>query len=451
MQCARYFVGLYACLIALGTCGSLLAAQQKPEKPSVVNAHDFDSINEAIQFANEQEIRRIYVPAGDYVVTETIDLTGHYGDTGAITVEGDGPTSRIVGRTGKHPVIDLTGSGHCQINNLAIVGEDANVGLLMARVPGRSAGWHYFYGLRFYGSFRKAAVYSLASEVNRFVSCEIWNYWKGKEGGDGLVFAPSNIYDVQSPKYKEKTVGGCNTELTVSGITISTVGPESVGVRIVGYASDVRFYGSYIHSDSFSAIYLDGTKGPVDSVTFKDVRIEAEDGRHCLFARGHVRNLSLENGCWYSNFEPIKQVDAPCWTDKEFCTDDQGAAFNWKVENLFLFLHDGIAYEVGPLHARPDPEATEYPLTDDGYVFMHFDRLLYSRIRCVSVEATRIRPGPDGKPVSEAPWRGNDLPVTHIVVEKKALGNRFAVMDRSHVALRGQVKDNLVDALRQEE
>ena len=266
------------------------------------------------------------------------------------------------------------------------------------------------------------------------------------KGGDAFIFSANNVYNVKSP-YVEGNRGGSNTELTIVGCAFSNQEPDSsVGLRIIGFAGDVRVYGSYFHSDGFSAIYIDGTKAPVDNISFRDVRIEGEDGKHCLYAKGHVRNVTIDTGAWISNFEPILQEDAKSFTDKRYCTDPNGGAFNWNIKGLSFSIHDGIGYAAWIGHRCPNPEEKVHPPKSD-YIFMHFDRLVFSNLECKFMSVVRYWKDEKGKIHIENDFSGEKSIRENIlkrekaiVIEKLSYGNTFIVEKKEQVKIKGKKK-----------
>lgn len=442
------YLSIALCL-ALATGALALEGEVGPVQ---LNAGDFDSIQAALD-ALPLQGGTVVIPPGAYVLKKTLNLSyALKGRTTTIRLQGAGRnwTTRLILDTGGEPGIDLTGNNYCSISDLMIQNRTANVGILLSRGPGPAGGCggHEFRNLVLHGAYPISCVYSIGAEVNRWYNCTFSNqlpesYQRdvpGMTSGDCFIFAAANIHEVKSP-YVADNAGGCNTELLIHGCTISNVGPDSVGLRVVGFASDVRVYASYLHSDGFSAIYLDGTKQCLDNVALRDLRIEGEDGKHCLYAKGQVRNVIIEGGAWGANFEPIVQEDALSFTDLRYSPDPQGVALNWQIRGLSVSIHDGVGYDTGWAgHFTEHPEEKAWP-EDSRYVFMRFDRLQYSYIECKFMVAIRHFLDENGEVQFQTDFSGDQETLAReqgVVVRKLSEGNYFIVEKKRDVVLEGE-------------
>jgi len=428
--------------LALAVVAGAQEPEQEAEERAFLVATDFPSIQDAID-ALPWGGGTVYIPAGTYTIHKTLNMSKALrGRWCSINLRGAGMMGAtiLVLDTGGQPGIDLSGNAFCQISDMQIRNRSANVGVLLSRPPdGGSAGNHTFRNLLFDGAYPVSAVYSIGSEVNRWYDCQITNqlakyYQKGVEGmkaGDAFIFAASNIKAVKSP-YVEGNTGGCNTEMTLVGCSICNEGPDTVGLRIVGYASDVRTYGCYFHSDGFSAIYLDGAASIVNNVAFRDSRIEGEDGLHCLYATGSVSNLTLDGGDWYSGAGvPVLQK--------------AGLAHNWSVRGLSLNIWDGIDFE----RKKQNPKV--FPVEEFGYhLMMHIEKVQFSRLECKTMNVVQWRPDEDGK--VQQHYFTDAAHRKAVLVEQMSTGNTFVVQNAAEVVLKGEKKGrNTIVALATEE
>jgi len=326
----------------------LFSEEEKKFKPFVV-ATEYSNLQEAVDSLPDGGT--VYLPAGTYVLTEPLNLTGRatiskskefpYGG-GFIRLVGEGINkTTIFGKTKGKPVIDMTFTSYSEISNLTIRsgGSDgANVGILLGREKqdGGGGGADLFQNLaiEMNNTDAKACVYSMGSEVNRFINCHFYIY---SHNGTCFYFTPTNPLEIKS-SYIPTAGGGCNTELIFYGCTFQNRGTNSVGLRIEGFASDVRIYGGYFSNQGFSAIYLDGTRACLDNVGIYDVRIEGEWGKHCVYTKGYTRGIKIKGGAWVSGYgEVIYQEPAGTWDGSK------GECYGWKVEDISVSLSIGHA------------------------------------------------------------------------------------------------------------
>ncbi len=289
--------------------------------------------------------REIYLPPGSYVLDKPLNLTGrntrpkseeYPRSMDFITLRGGGRlNTTIVGTMKDQPVIDLTDSSHCSLQDLHITSSTANVGVLLARDKSDgSAGSHYFSNILLDGVYSLADVYCFASEINRFVSCDFYN---SASNGVSFLITPHNVWDVAGP-HTELSKGSSNTEFRFYGCNFAAWGPgKSVGLWMCGTVNDLSLFGGYFSAASYTAILLDGTRGVVQDVSIEGVRIEAERAEHCLVARGRVDNVRLRTGSWISCVgEPI------CYEPGD------GYGLNWDMAGLTLQVYDGLTKDYAP-------------------------------------------------------------------------------------------------------
>ncbi len=428
-------------VLLLLVTAALVVAQEAPERPWVV-ATDYPSIQDAI-WALPENGGTVYIPAGTYVITETIDLTGRttiprseqwpHGNA-RVVLQGAGHATRLIGRTDGQPVIDLTFSGYCMVRDLSIVGDNCNVGILLAREKpnGGSAGGNIFQNLGLEGRYSVATVYSMGSECNRFYNCWFYN---NVPGATVFYSTPRNPAGVESP-YVPGAGGGCNTDLKLYGCVIVNRGEGSVGLRIEAYSNEVVIYGGYFSNQGFAAIYLDGTEACLDGITIKQLRIEGEGGKHCLYTTGITRNCRIEGGSWGSGWgEVIYQ--APPEAGQRMGTQAQA----WHIESLCAYLN------VGHSRAQGQEEGPVYDMGDeDFYVLTRFHKVTGSNIDLRYFVV----------PVYWEPGAGEDFKfhyaqnIKALVVEEQSAGNVITVPRREHVAFKGEVSATSVLALNEQ-
>jgi len=424
-------VAVVVLFVSLGAAADAADAKaDSRQNRSMIISTDYPSINAAIEAAKKKKINHVYIPPGDYEITESINMSGIYGVFGAIKLEGAGHTTILNGKTKKDPIIDLTGSAHCQIEDMYIRGVDADVGILMARPPGgrSSAGSHVFYNVVVAGNFRVAAVNSIASELNRFVNCVFGNE---APGADTFVFSQRNIYGVKSPYQGEPGVS-TNTELRFYGCTIDNNGAGSVGLRISGGAGNISIHGGYFHHDGFAAIYLDGSRGGgVCNLALKDVYVEAIKGDHVIYATGYVHHVSSSGGDWSSEKEIVLAEDVPS-TDipahRTAIKKPHGTPHRWEIRNTQMRQTVWL-----PEGKRPE---------DFGeFVAMRFDRLQDSHIGPFSYTPNFLKQtGPNWLP----DYAHNSR---EVVIKKYSRRNTFETGAREAIVLPGDAEGNKVIAL----
>jgi len=136
---------------------------------------------QAIQHAiNELKIRGggvLHIPAGTWMIHNTIDLTGCSNLT--ITGEGFGSVLRCYAHI-PGSVFECTGANALTFRDFQVFGVEESrpqSAFLLARgVANGSAGRHLFSHVMVSGYFTKAAIASVSSEANTYRDCEINNY-----------------------------------------------------------------------------------------------------------------------------------------------------------------------------------------------------------------------------------------------------------------------------------
>ncbi len=401
----------------------------------IIIASDYPSVYDAVEAAKKMKIRRVRIPAGRYVITKSINLTNLYGDQGGMTLEGDGWTTQLIGRTGKDPVIDMTGSCHNLIENFSIRSETSDIGILLGRNGRGSGGGSVFRHVSIGGPFRIAAVYSFCAECAKWYHCSIANSWKGSEGGDAYIFTQYNYRNIKSP-YLGKMKQSTNTVLEMYGCFVFNWGPNSVGMRIVGGTSDITIYGGYHAFSGFSAFYLDGSRGGVSSVTIDGVRVEAYGGKHVLYAVGRSDNIKICGSIWECEKEAILAEAVPSQKNpahKSVYLPDKssnGMAQNWTVREMVLSRRQALA---GKPRDLKDFKKT--------FVAMMFDNLLDSTIERITFRPTvyfKEDPNQRSYPVANA---------LEIMIKEFSRRNTFVVSSRDAVELGTDASQNEIIAL----
>jgi len=136
---------------------------------------------QAIQHAiNELKIRGggvLHIPAGTWMIHNTIDLTGCSNLT--ITGEGFGSVLRCYAHI-PGSVFECTGANALTFRDFQVFGVEESrpqSAFLLARgVANGSAGRHLFSHVMVSGYFTKSSIASISSEANTYRDCEINNY-----------------------------------------------------------------------------------------------------------------------------------------------------------------------------------------------------------------------------------------------------------------------------------
>jgi hypothetical protein len=408
-------VGLLAPLVVLHAA----AAERKvaesgrttggpPAKPVALNVADYPSLQAAVD-ALPKRGGTILLPPGEFKLEKTLNLSfaaRNYPQFG-VQLQGAGRSATmLLLDTKSQPGLDFTGNSYWKVSDLHIRNRSAGVGALLARTPANGRGCcGEFNNVAFDGSYPIAVVYMTGSECCRFWNCTIHNQlkkWYNRdvegwtEGEAAVMISPGNIRNIQSPYCMEGTGGGSNTEYLFEGCTIASEPPQSCGIKIFGQASDIRVTSSYLQSCGFAAIYLDGTKGNLNNVSLRDLRIEAEKAQHALYAIGHTSLVTIEGGNWSSTKETILQEGAPvAFTDTGGpCTSIVGAANKWKISQLGLAIWDGWGYRGDYSEFCKQQPGTPEKTTwkdDEPHVFMRFNQLVGSVVEPCEMITQRWR------------------------------------------------------------
>jgi len=293
-------------IAALGlVLAATATAGEKPGKraPRVI-ATDYPNLQAAVD-ALPGRMGEVYLPRGDYVLEKTLDLSSKPGGyPGGIRIVGAGRSTRITAKTRGQPAIDLTGTNHCIMSDLWITAENVkpeeqpNVGILLARnLNGYSAQEHRFTNINIVGKFTVANVYNITSELCRFVGCTFINT---SPGSHNLVWSSDNFADVTSPyrgKIKHKF---SNTELRVIGCSLYNWGGGKGGsnVHLRGFTMDTTFRDCYMNPPKGGhAVHLAMSRwgGPVESIVFEGIRIEADNASDVFRLEGRHENISIRD------------------------------------------------------------------------------------------------------------------------------------------------------------
>jgi len=422
-------------LLLMAAC---VAGQEKDseKKPPIIVATDYATVNAAVDAARKLNVNRIYIPAGEYEITKTINMTGRYGIRGALILEGAGVTTILNGKTGGKPIIDLSGSAYCQVNNMYIKNVDANIGILMARNKGGAGGGgNSFHDIDLHGPFSIAAVYSCCGEVNRYFNCSIVNTYTGETNGDAFIFTQYNIHKIKSP-YIGEIGQSTNTEVAFFGCIIGSYGPASAGVRIVGGADNISIFGGYHHFNGFAAFYFDGSQGAVSNVNIDGLRIETSKGKHCIYATGRVDNVTVRGGEWSSKEELIRAEDVIPNTEGAHATVTKkdrryGIPYNWRIREITLLRTIW----------SPEDKKEEIRAKAPKFVAMRFDSLEESTIENITFRANFLEQ--EGGNWLSRPADKYSL----VAIDKFSRRNSFVVESKDMVELSGDASANRIVAL----
>jgi hypothetical protein len=400
------------CFLWLGLLLTLPALADAPPAPPVaLHASDYPDLQSAVN-ALPKSGGTVLLPPGTLKLDKTLNLSFALHNNPQFSVHLQGASEAgtvLLLDTHGQPGLDFTGNSYWKISDLHLRNRSANVGVLLARTPpdGRGCSGE-FNNVGFDGCYPIATVYMTGSEVCRFYDCHIQNQlkkWYNRdvpgmtEGEACVMISPNNLRGVQSPYCPQGTGGGSNTEYYFDGCTFNNEAPDSCGIKIFGQASDLRVTNSYLHSSGFAALYLDGTRGNLNSVALRNLRIEGETGQHALYAKGHTNLVTIEGGNWSATRELILQESAPvAFVDAGGpCISPTGAANKWRISQLGLTIWDGWGYRSDysafAQEERGGPLPTAWPDTGP-HVFMRFATLLDSVIEPCELCTIRWRQAP---------------------------------------------------------
>ena len=414
------------------------SAAAKKTAPLFVNATDYPDLQAAVD-AVAFKGGTVYLPPGEYKLTKPLNLADRYnsGDkTRFITLQGSGMlTTTISGDFPGNVIVDLTHSGYMTLRDLTITGH-AKCMVLCARKNNEGGGNHLFENVALKGSDCTVAVALMASECDRFYNCQIT---VEKPEAVGVLFSARNDYAIKSP-YSEAG-GGSNTELRFYGCIIHSFGQNSVGLKIQGSANDVSIFGGYFCNRGLASIYLDGATGNVGDVLIDGVRIEGAGGLYCLYAKGAVRNVTME-GCTFASGGEVIRYDS--------ATFKNTAAEGWRIAHCSLALQgeistDKLGSSTAELYRSPDGERAIFRM----------EKLLNSRFENNWIRAYQASSG--AVTTANAPTENAaQLPFTRrvqwyvprtLICSGEAKGNTFTVGNSDEVQLRGPSYGNRLEAL----
>ena len=353
-----------------------------PSSTGIINAADYPDLQAAVD-AVPYPGGTVFLPAATYSLTKPLDLTNRYNNgprTRWLVLQGAGIfNSIIMGDFPDAPVVDMTGSGRVVMRDLTITGKSKCL-LLSARRNNAGGGGNAFYNCMFRGAFAQVAVWLVGSECNRFYNCEMFT---DQPNAVTVAFTPAPefevngvTYSIKSP-YEPNMTGGSTTELRFYGSFIHSFGRNSIGLYCQGSTADISIDGGYNANGGFASIYLDGTKANVGDSAFRNLRIEGETGLYCLYAKGAVRNVTIDSGDWGSAGEVIRY---------ERATTGHGAnsgAEGWCIRNASLTIQDQSV-------RGPERTGALCKLPRDQRAILRFDRMENCRIDNIWVRAYQI-------------------------------------------------------------
>lgn len=400
--------------LGLALAGLPVSAQEAA-KAVAVNAADYPDLQSAVN-ALPASGGTVLLPPGTTKLDKTLNLSFalHKNPQFSVHLQGAGLLATVLLLDTKgQPGLDFTGNAYWSVSDLHLMNRSANVGVLLARTPANGRGCSgEFNQVLLSGCYPLACVYMTGAECCRFYNCHFSNQlkkWYNRdvpgmtEGEACVMISPNNVRGVQSPYCTEGTGGGSNTEYYFDGCTFNNEAPDSTGLKIFGQSSDIRVTNSYLHSDGFTAIYLDGTHGNLSNVLLRGLRIEGEHGRHALYAIGHTNMITIEDGCWNATREVILQESAKvAFVDAGGpCISPVGAANKWRISQLSMSLWDGWGYSkeyrAYAQEMRGGPLPTAWP-DHLPHVYLRFNRLLDSVVEPCELVTLRWRDAPPPPP-----------------------------------------------------
>ncbi|MCP4112028.1 MAG: hypothetical protein GY749_41955 [Desulfobacteraceae bacterium] len=294
------------CMILI--CSSLcFTASADTSKPVRIIASDYPNLQAAVN-ALPNRTGEVYLPAGTYILDKTLNLSyppGGY--QGGIKLAGAGRMTKIIARTKGMPAIDLTGANHCIIQDLNIEAEpganvkikDApNIGLLLARnTEGGTSQEHRFTNIIINGYFTLANVYSITSELNRFIGCIFINK---APGSHNFIWSSDNFANIRSPFQGNIKTLFSNTELRIIGCSFYNWGRGINGsnIHMRGFTMDASVRDCYMNPPASGyAVWLGPSSkgGPVESMLIDSIRVEGENSKDIFrLERSHSR-ITISN------------------------------------------------------------------------------------------------------------------------------------------------------------
>lgn len=386
MRMLKYLVGvLVSASTALsGQAGDTNAVSPAALKmPGVIVATDYPNLQAAVD-ALPAPGGMVFLPPGTYRLKKPLDLADTY-NSGAktrwITLQGAGKqNTAITGDFPGQPLVDATCAGYLTVRDLSFSGNCKTL-WLSARRDGSGGGGNVFENCIFRGDYAEVTVWLIGSECDRFFNCEIYNT---TSNGVCVAFLPVKqftargvSYSIESPYVGTNMTGSSTTELRFYGSFIHSSGFNTIGLYAQGSTADISISGGYHSNCGFASIYLDGTKANVGDSAFRDLRIEGETGLYCLYAKGAVRNVTIESGNWGSAGEVIRYEGA-----SEGHAANHGAE-GWSVRNISLCIQDQSV-------RSPEKTGALCKLPRDQRAILRLDRMDNCRIENIWVRAYQI-------------------------------------------------------------
>ncbi|MBV9122528.1 MAG: hypothetical protein JO112_04155 [Planctomycetes bacterium] len=283
-------------------------------RPGIIVATDYHSLQEAIDAAKKANDSEVYIPAGTYVVQEPLNLALPKGYGGWLKITGAGPmNTKIVGKTHGKPVIDATGASTITMSELAIwaVGlapaEKPNIGILLARRPdSTSSQEHRFTNVNLIGDFTLANVYNCTSEGDRFTGCRFSN---DAPGSYNVMWTAENLAQVQSPYLGPIKSTESNVDFRFTGcLFYSKGGKGSSNIYVAGLANDLTVRDSCLIPSPQGYAVLLGTNSqgvPVNNALFESIRVEGEEAAAIFHVQGRAQNVTIRNSSIYFGEGPV--------------------------------------------------------------------------------------------------------------------------------------------------
>jgi hypothetical protein len=326
----------------------------------------------------------VWLPPRSYTLKRPLNLAGTYNSgqrTRWITLQGSGKSNTtITGDFPDQPLVDATCAGYLTIRDLTFAGKCRTL-WLSARRQGAGGGGNLFENCIFRGDHVPVTMWLIGSECNRFFNCEIYN---STTNGVCVAFLPVKqfmargiSYHIESPYVGRDMTGSSTTELRFYGSFIHSWGLNSIGLYAQGSTADISINGGYHSNCGFASIYLDGTLANVGDSAFRDLRIEGETGLYCLYATGAVRQVTIESGNWGSAGEVVRYEAA-----RKGYAANTGAE-GWCIRNASLTIQDQSI-------RAPDKTGALCKCTRSQRAILRLDRMENCRIENIWVRAYQI-------------------------------------------------------------
>ncbi len=390
--------------------------------PTWLIATDFPDLQVAIDQLKTRG-GTLYLPAGYYTVTKTLDLTG-VGHTGKIRMVGDGLSSTLVGDTQGQPIVDMTQTGTVVLENLRFSSKSANIGVLHARSGGGSAGICQYSYVWFDGEYSLACVYNCGSEVNRHFNCFFANR---APNGHAYIFTGKNYWGVKSP-YKQMDESACNTDLAFYGCFWGVYGGggEEVNLYLAGpVTTDVYVSGGDMSSKNGgrAAVLMDGRGTHLLSIRLHGLRFETQGAKHCIEAvDGYMPDVQITGNMLLSAEETIY-------------AHGSGAKENWTIRD------------------NMSESWKEEDWGKNGRAQMRFSFLRSSRVEALSGRLEREVETAEGVTESAGTGQRKDkrrFAQMSVIVDNESTGNEFTVRRSEDIRLPAATKATKVVAINED-